>query len=123
VLTGVDQRDPPRFRLCVVDLGGVASEVEGHVAGVQEVVREELLDDVALVPEAHDEVGDAVLGVDLHDVPEDRASPDLDHRLRTDGGLLSQSAAQTACQDDRFHGRHPSAVVTAHRGAPRGPIR
>ncbi len=43
--------------------------LEGDVGGVEEVVGEVLLDDVALVPQADDEFIDALLGVELEDVP------------------------------------------------------
>ena len=60
VLAGVDQGDAPGVGYGVVDGHAVVGEVEGDVGGVQEVVGEELLDDVALVAEADDEVVDAV---------------------------------------------------------------
>jgi hypothetical protein len=86
-----------------VDLDGVAGEVEGHVARVQVVVREELLDDVALVAQADDEVVDPVGRVDLHDVPEDRLVADLDHRLRAHAGLLAHARAEAAGEDHGLH--------------------
>jgi len=59
----------------------VVVHVEGDVGCVQEVVGEVFLDDVALVAETDDEVIDAVLGVELEDVPEDGAAADLDMGL------------------------------------------
>ena len=44
-----------------VDLHAVLGEIEGHVRRVEEVVGEVLLDHVALVAKADDEVGDAVV--------------------------------------------------------------
>ena len=67
-------------------------QVERHVGVVQEVVGEVLLDHVALVAEADHEVGEAVLAVDLHDVPEDRVLADLGHRLGLDLRLLRRGA-------------------------------
>ena len=55
---------------------------------MEEVVGEELLDDVALVAQADDEVVDAVLGVELEDVPEDGAAADFDHGLGTERWFL-----------------------------------
>ena len=68
----------------------VVVHVEGDVGGVQEVVGEVLLDDVALVAAADDEVVDAVLRVDLEDVPEDGAAADLDHRLGAEARSLHE---------------------------------
>ena len=77
--------------------------VEGDVGGVEEVVGEELLDDVALVAAADDEVVDAVLGVELEDVPEDGAAADFDHRLGAEGGFFGDARAEAAGEDDCFH--------------------
>ena len=56
-------------------------EVEGHVASVQEVVLEVLLDHVLPVPRANHEVVEAEVGVALHDVPQDGVPTDFDHGL------------------------------------------
>ena len=61
--SGVDERHPPRLGGVLVDHHRVVAHVEGHVGHVQEVVREVLLDHVALVAEAHDEVAEAVVAV------------------------------------------------------------
>ena len=86
----------------------VVVHVEGDVGGVEEVVGEVLLDDVALVSAADDEVVDAVLGVDLEDVPEDGAAADLDHGLGADRGFFAEASAEAAGEDYCFHGLSPS---------------
>src|SRR5208283_3096069 len=77
---------------------------ERDVRHVKKVVREVLLDDVALVAKADDELRQPVGGVDLHDVPEDRLAPDLDHRLRLEVGLLADAGAEAASENHDFHG-------------------
>ncbi len=72
----------------------VVGHVIGHIGGMEEVVGEVLLDDVALVSAADDEVVDAVLGVDLQDVPEDRPAADLNHRFRPYRGLFAEACAE-----------------------------
>ena len=62
------------------------------------VVEEVSLDDVAAVAERTDEVTEAVVGVDLHDVPEHRPVADLDHRLGPVLGLFAHARAQPAAQ-------------------------
>ena len=101
--SGVDEGDAPGFGDGLVDGHLVVVHVEGDVGGVEEVVGEELLDDVALVSAADDEVVDAVLGVDLEDVPEDGPATDLDHRLGAEGCLFGDAGAETAGEDDCFH--------------------
>src|SRR5438105_3550954 len=71
---------------------------------MQVVVGEVFLDHVAPVAEADHEVFDAVLRIDLHDVPENRLPADLDHRLGTDYGLLTQARAEPPGEDHRLQG-------------------
>ena len=103
-IAGVDQRHLPGLGPALVHLHPVLAHVEGHVGHVQEVVREILLDDVALVAAADHEIVDAVGGVDLHDVPQDGAAADLDHRLGPDGGFFAEARPKSAGEYDCFHG-------------------
>ena len=116
--SGVDEGDAPGFGDGLVDGHLVVVHVEGDVGGVEEVVGEELLDDVALVSAADDEVIDAVLGVDLEDVPEDGAATDLDHGLGAEGGLFRDASAEAAGEDYCFHWlesfRFPGAIIAKH---------
>jgi hypothetical protein len=70
---------------------------------VQKVVLKILLDDVTLVAEADDEVVDPMIGVDLHDVPDDRHPSDLDHRLWPDVGFFSETGSQSPSKQYRLH--------------------
>ncbi|MNR53447.1 hypothetical protein D3C85_1734650 [compost metagenome] len=81
----------------------VVGHVECHVGHVQEVVREVLLDHVALVTAADHEVVHAVGGIGLHDVPQDGPASDFDHRFGASLGFLRDPGAQPAGQDDCFH--------------------
>jgi hypothetical protein len=65
---------------------------------MQEVVGEIFLDDVALVAAADDEVIDAMLGIDLQDVPENRPAAYLDHRLGPDNRLFRKARAEAAAR-------------------------
>ena len=103
VVAGVDQRHPPWFGALLVDDHVVAAHVERDVGHMQEVVGEILLDDIALIAAADHEVVDAVRGVDLQDVPQDRTAADLDHRLGAQAGFLGKPRAESAGQDDCLH--------------------
>ena len=102
-LAGIDERHLPRLGLPFVHGHRVVGHVECHVRHVQKIVREILLDHVALVAAADHEVVDAVRGVELHDVPEDRPAADLHHRLGLEVGFLGESRAKSAGEDDSFH--------------------
>src|SRR5262249_14484574 len=75
------------------------------------IVEEVVLDDLALVAQGDDELGEAVRRVSFHDVPEDRLAADLDHRFRFDRGRFGQPGAEAAGQDDDFH----AALLTEYR--------
>jgi hypothetical protein len=107
LLAGVDQRHLPRLGVTVVDLDAVLREVDGHVGRVDEVVREVLLDDVALVAQADDELVDPMRRVDLHQVPQDRLAADLDHGLGFQVGLLGEPRPEPAREYDGLHHRAP----------------
>ena len=56
--------------------------VEGHIACVEEVVVEPLLEHVLLIACADDEIVNTVRRIALHDMPYDGHTADLHHRLR-----------------------------------------
>src|ERR1043165_6889347 len=43
------------------------------------------------------------MSIMLHDVPEDRAASDLDHRFGLQFRFLGQARAQSSCENDNFH--------------------
>ena len=57
------------------------------------IVAEEILDHLALVAEAEDEFVEAEGGVNLHDVPEDRAIADWHHGFGAVLGFFPQPGA------------------------------
>jgi hypothetical protein len=54
-----------------------------------------------------------VSGIDVHDVPENRLSTYLDHRLRAQSGFLGQSRSKPPGQDNGFHGDASSVIIAA----------
>jgi hypothetical protein len=69
VQAGVDQFDAPVGREAVDDLARAVPQVDAPIAVMEEVVAEVFLDDRALVSARHDEVPEAAVRVDAHDVP------------------------------------------------------
>src|SRR5579859_1197371 len=67
------------------------------------MIGEILLDHVAAIAEADHEVSHAIRGVDVHDVPQDRAATDLDHRLWAQMGFFRDAGAHAAREDHRLH--------------------
>ena len=96
-----------------VDSTRAGAQIDGEVGALMAVVDEEPLDVVALVAEGDGELAEPVERVVLHDVPQDRPSTDLDHRLGPDLGLFGQSRAQPTGQNATFTvpshaSRHPN---------------
>jgi hypothetical protein len=88
-----------------VHLDGSVCEVDGEVADELAVIEEVPLDHVALVPEAEHELIEALCGVGLHDVPEDRPPPDIQHRLGDELGLFPHASAEPTAEDHNLHRR------------------
>ena len=80
-LARIDERDPPRLGSLLTHVDRVVFEVEGDVGHVEREVGEVLLDHVAAVAAADDEVVHAMGRVHLHDVPQHRSTTDFDHGL------------------------------------------
>jgi hypothetical protein len=112
-LTGIYERNLPRFGLILMHGDLVVAKIEGDIGLMQKVIREVLLDHIALVTKANDEVGYAVVRVCLHDMPKDRSSADLDHRLRPNDRLFGQSRTKSAGKDDCLHDASFTTFVCA----------
>jgi len=78
---------------------------DGEVTLHRLVIEEVLLDHVASVAKAEHEVLEAVMGVELHDVPQQRMPSHLHQGLGPELGLLSQASALPATEDDYLHVR------------------
>ena len=76
-----------------MNLHPVLEHIERDIRHVEEVIREIFLDYIAFVPEANHELIDPVVRVDLHDVPQDRPTPNLDHGLWLEMGFLAYASA------------------------------
>ena len=74
----------------------LAAELERHVAGVPKVISKIILDDLAFVTEAQNEIAMPVVGVGFHNVPKNRPIADGHHRFGTILRLLAQPRALTA---------------------------
>ena len=99
----VDQRHLPGLRMPLQHLHAVVREIEGHIRGVQKIIRKILLDHILFVAEADHKVVKAVGGIVFHDVPEYRLPANLDHRLWPKITLLRNSGAEATCKNDYLH--------------------
>src|SRR6266702_1359906 len=75
---GIDQSHRPGFGGVVVNNPlALILEIEGYIRFVEKVVGKVLFDKVSLIAETDDEIIEAIMGIDFHDVPENRPFTDL----------------------------------------------
>ena len=98
---GIYHRHLPWLRGVVVDGHFVfaAGEVVCNVRGVEEVVGEVFLNDVLLVTGTYDELVEAVVAVELHDVPKDGFAAQIYHRLGFELAFFTDAGAVAAGED------------------------
>ena len=116
VLAGVDDRDTPGLGGAAMVFDGAVGEVYGDVGAAHGVVEEILLDDEAFVAGADDEMTAAVMGVHLHDVPENGQAADFDHWLGAQVALLGDAGTIPSGQNDDLF--HPVTSKSCSRGGP-----
>ena len=80
--------DGPGLGLFLVEAGLTGGQVDCQVGAKPVIVEEIALDLLALVAQRDHELVEAVPHVVLHDVPDDRVTPDLDQWLRPDLSLF-----------------------------------
>src|SRR5262249_60318514 len=78
------------------------------------MVQEVLLDDIAPISQTQNKISMAEMSVVLHQVPENRAVPDGNHRLRHALGALAQPRSHTTAEQNNPHTRihHPRQSPT-----------
>jgi hypothetical protein len=94
LVASVHERDAPGLGAFSVDLHRAGCHVEGHIGHVQKIIREKFLNEIALVTQTQHELVEAVSGVHLHYVPQNRPSADFDHWLGPHRGLFGEARSQ-----------------------------
>src|SRR5260221_8673876 len=87
------------------------SEVVSHRFIVQEII----FDDISLIAQTQDEALKPILSINLHDMPQNRASANLDHRFGFVLRLFAKAGSFTPAQNHyRYIGRiHHARTFTA----------
>ena len=79
------------------------SELDRHASIERDVVEKEALDVLALVSERDMKVRKPVPRVVPHDMPKNRVTADVDHRLGNHIGLFGEARAEPACENRDLH--------------------
>src|SRR5262245_39754187 len=90
-----------------MDLHLVFRHIEGHVRHMQEVIRKVFLDHIALVAKANNEFVEAIKRIELHNVPDDWFTSDLDHWFWFMLRFFTQPCSQSSRQNDHLHSSPP----------------
>ena len=85
----------------------VFSHVKCDVRHVQKIVCKIFLDDVALIATANDKVINAVMGIGLHDVPQDWLTTYLNHGLWLGVSFLTDTSTQSTSKNYCFQNSIP----------------
>jgi hypothetical protein len=72
-----------------------------------QVIQKIVLDDIALITTANNKVVEAMMRVQLHNVPDNRPAADFDQRLGNYGCLFAQPGSMAAGKNDNLHGKLP----------------
>jgi len=110
---GIHQGDFPGLRFLAMDLHRIGAHVEGHVAHVQEVISEILLDYITLVSTTDDKFIDAVGAEDLEDVPKNRPPANFDHWFGLQMSLFANTSAKATGKNNSFHRFSKFGISTA----------
>ncbi len=100
----ISQMNVPVLDLAVLDVVLRVAEMDGKVAVVLVIINEIRLNDLGFVTHRHGKISMAEVGVELHDVPNDRFAANLDHRFWSNRGLFLQTWSQSSGKDDYLHG-------------------
>ena len=74
-------------------LDSICTHVKCDIRHMQEIIRKIFLDHIPFIPTADDEIINAMMGVNFHDMPQDRLATNLYHGFGSERGFLSYSRA------------------------------
>ncbi len=93
---GVDQMHHPIGLLGSIHLDLPAGKIDAYAAIQVIGIQEKALDGLALVAQGDHKFLKPIVGIVFHNMPQDRASADLDQRLWLDFGLFCKARAEAA---------------------------
>jgi hypothetical protein len=82
---------------------GVPAEAKGKIVVHCLVVQEIFLDHIAAVTKAEHKIGETIVRVQLHDMPQDRTTADFHHGLGPILGFFAQASPEPSAQHHDFH--------------------
>src|SRR5258708_36327770 len=111
--------DDPILAVIVFSLDLALFQIDRQISAKTSVIEKESLDHFAAIPDGNEKLLEAVMRIVAHDVPEQRLTANLDHRLRLNLSLFGQAGSDTARQNDNPHQAlsptHTSDILSALR--------
>src|SRR5262249_23156165 len=101
--TRIDKMNLPSLLMAAPPLHLAGAQIDREVARHVGELQKEVLHALGLVAERHDELLEAIGGIELHDVPEDGMLADLHHRLGDGDRLLGKPGAEATGKDHDLH--------------------
>jgi hypothetical protein len=97
--TGIYQRNSPRFGTILMNFYSILGNVERRITDVEKVISEVAFNYISQIPAANHKIIDSAMRENFHDVPQNRHSADLDHRLGAEMALLADSGTRASRQN------------------------
>ena len=98
----------PGLRIIVVIRIFVRFQIDRHIRLIEIIVGEKTLDDIALISQTHNKIVESVMGIFLHDMPQNRLSANFDHRLGFQMRFFADPRSESPCKNHYFHSLTPS---------------
>jgi len=102
-IPGIHQGNFPGLGVHGMHLHLVVLHIEGDIGVVKEVVGKVFLNHITFVAAAYNEVIKTIMGIDLHDVPEDGFATYLHHGFGTCSAFFTYSCAESPGKKYYFH--------------------
>ena len=95
----------PRFGRAFVDSHIVSAfgKIECDIRGMEKVIRKIFLDNMLLVTRADDKLVEAIVAIELHDMPDNGHTAQFHHGLGFELGLFRYAGAKASRKDDSLH--------------------
>lgn len=116
VEAGIHYRDAPRLGMVLVDnhLVFAVGKVICNVGGVQEIICKIFLDYMLLIPGTDHKVVEAIIAIELHDMPEDRHAAQIHHGLWFELAFFGDPRSEAAGEQNYFHYKIPFLSYFSH---------
>ena len=100
-------RDLPGLRMIIVHFNAVAGKIERNIRHMEKIISKKLFNDMLFISGTNNKFANTVIGIQLHNVPQNRLVANLYHRLRAKLAFFRNAGAEAARKNNCFHSFPP----------------